>query len=41
VNGSGFDPMYGKEHFRAVFLPPEDVLNRAFAAIEEFMKRRV
>jgi len=40
VNGSGFDPMYGKEHFRAVFLPPEDVLNRAFAAIEEFMKRR-
>jgi len=41
VNGSGFDPTYGKEHFRAVFLPPEDVLNRAFAAIEEFMKRRV
>jgi alanine-synthesizing transaminase len=41
VNGSGFDPTYGKDHFRAVFLPPEDVLSQAFAAVEEFMKRHV
>ena len=41
VNGSGFDPVYGTGHFRAVFLPPEDVLSRAFAAVEEFMKRYV
>jgi alanine-synthesizing transaminase len=39
VNGSGFDPDYGKEHFRAVFLPPEEMLNEGFNAIEEFMKR--
>ena len=39
VNGSGFDPLYGKDHFRAVFLPPEEMLTEAFAAIEEFMKR--
>lgn len=40
VHGSGFDPTYGKEHFRAVFLPDERVLQEAFDAIEEFMKRR-
>jgi len=39
VNGSGFDPDYGKGHFRAVFLPPEEMLNQAFDAIEEFMRR--
>ncbi|MGA3405571.1 MAG: aminotransferase class I/II-fold pyridoxal phosphate-dependent enzyme [Candidatus Bathyarchaeia archaeon] len=39
VNGSGFDPVYGKDHFRAVFLPPEAILGEAFSAIEEFMKR--
>ena len=22
VNGSGFDPVYGKDHARIVFLPP-------------------
>jgi len=40
VNGSGFDPDYGKGHFRAVFLPPEEMLNQAFDAVEEFMRRR-
>jgi aspartate/methionine/tyrosine aminotransferase len=39
VHGSGFDPDYGKNHFRAVFLPPEEILQEAFEAIEGFMKR--
>jgi len=39
VHGSGFDPMYGKDHFRAVFLPDETILTEAFDAIEDFMKR--
>ncbi len=40
VHGSGFDPIYGKDHFRAVFLPDETILTEAFDAIEDFMKRR-
>lgn len=40
VNGSGFDPVYGKGHARAVFLPPTDVLEEAFDALEQFMKKR-
>jgi alanine-synthesizing transaminase len=39
VHGSGFDPIYGKEHFRAVFLPDENMLAEAFQAVEEFMKK--
>ncbi len=39
VHGSGFDPIYGKDHFRAVFLPAESMLTEAFDAIEQFMKR--
>ena len=39
VHGSGFDPIYGKDHFRAVFLPEESVLDQAFNAIEDFMKQ--
>jgi aspartate/methionine/tyrosine aminotransferase len=39
VHGSGFDPTYGKDHFRAVFLPDESTLAEAFNAIEDFMKR--
>ena len=34
VNGSGFDPIYGKGHARAVFLPPIPELEKAFNAIE-------
>lgn len=41
VQGSGFDPMYGKDHFRAVFLPEETVLEEAFDKIEGFMKKFV
>jgi alanine-synthesizing transaminase len=39
VHGSGFDPVYGKNHFRTVFLPEENVLKEAFDAMESFMKR--
>ena len=39
VNGSGFDPVYGKGHARAVFLPPIPELNEAFNALELFMKK--
>jgi alanine-synthesizing transaminase len=39
VHGSGFDPTYGKGHFRAVFLPDEATLDEAFGAIDGFMKR--
>jgi alanine-synthesizing transaminase len=40
VHGSGFDPTYGKDHFRTVFLPEESMLEEAFNAIENFMRRR-
>ncbi len=39
VHGSGFDPVYGKDHFRAVFLPDEAMLGEAFDKLEDFMKR--
>lgn len=39
VNGSGFDPVYGKGHARAVFLPPIVELEEAFNALEGFMKK--
>jgi aspartate/methionine/tyrosine aminotransferase len=39
VNGSGFDPVYGKGHARAVFLPPIHELGEAFNALEGFMKK--
>jgi aspartate/methionine/tyrosine aminotransferase len=39
VNGSGFDPVYGRGHARAVFLPPIEELDEAFNALEAFMKK--
>jgi alanine-synthesizing transaminase len=39
VHGSGFDSTFGKDHFRAVFLAEEKVLEEAYDAIEGFMKR--
>ncbi len=39
VNGSGFDPVYGKGHARIVFLPPIAELEEAFNALEAFMKK--
>ena len=35
VPGSGFGQREGTQHFRVVFLPPEDVLERAFDRIAE------
>jgi tyrosine/nicotianamine family aminotransferase len=40
VNGSGFDPVYGAGHARIVFLPPCDILEEAFNAMEGFMKKK-
>jgi aspartate/methionine/tyrosine aminotransferase len=38
-NGSGFDPVYGNEHFRSVILPPVEIMNEAFGKLEEFMSK--
>jgi alanine-synthesizing transaminase len=40
VHGSGFGQKPGTRHFRVVFLPPEDVLEKAYAQIEAFMAKR-
>jgi aspartate/methionine/tyrosine aminotransferase len=40
VNGSGFDPIYGKDHARIVFLPPCEELEEAFNCLEQFMKEK-
>jgi aspartate/methionine/tyrosine aminotransferase len=39
VPGNGFSEEYGKMHFRAVFLPPVDVLEKAFDSIESYMRK--
>ena len=39
VPGTGFGQKPGTKHFRLVFLPPEDVLQKAYSQIAEFMKR--
>ena len=41
VNGSGFCPVYGKNHFRAVILPPIETLEKAFNNMEKFMKEKL
>lgn len=38
VHGSGFGQKPGTRHFRAVFLPQDDVLRNAYRGISEFMK---
>jgi alanine-synthesizing transaminase len=40
VHGGGFGQRPGTAHFRVVFLPPEDVLRRAFDEIEGFVRSR-
>jgi len=40
VQGSGFDPLYGKGHARVVFLPQIETLEHAFDALERFMKKK-
>jgi len=39
VHGSGFDPVYGSGHFRAVFLPPLETLEQALNEVESFMEK--
>jgi aspartate/methionine/tyrosine aminotransferase len=39
VHGSGFCDIYGVGHVRGVFLPPVEVLEKAFDSLEEFMKQ--
>jgi len=41
VPGSGFCSTYGKNHFRAVILPPMETLEKAFNNMEIFMKERM
>jgi len=41
VPGSGFGQVPGTKHFRVVFLPPEDVLERSFALINNFCKNYI
>ncbi len=41
VHGSGFDSIFGTNHFRVVILPPEKTLEEAFKALEKFMKKRL
>ncbi len=40
VHGSGFGQRPGTHHFRVVFLPPAEVLERAFDKVEGFMRSR-
>lgn len=40
VHGSGFGEMFGRDHFRLVFLPPVPTLNSALDRIEDFMTTR-
>jgi alanine-synthesizing transaminase len=37
VHGSGFGQKPGTKHFRSVFLPDDETLTKAYAAISEFM----
>ncbi|MBU6997607.1 MAG: aminotransferase class I/II-fold pyridoxal phosphate-dependent enzyme [Theionarchaea archaeon] len=39
VHGSGFGS-YGKGHFRSIFLPPIETLEKAMNAVEKYMKGR-
>jgi alanine-synthesizing transaminase len=39
VHGSGFDPIYGAEHLRGVFLPPVEILDQALNKVESFMEK--
>lgn len=40
VHGSGFGQKPGTQHFRIVFLPQEEKLTNAYAAIRDFMQER-
>ncbi len=38
VNGSGFDSEFGKMHFRSVFLPPVEVMEKAMDGLEKAIR---
>jgi alanine-synthesizing transaminase len=40
VHGSGFGQKPGTQHFRVVFLPPEELLSTAFDRLETFVRER-
>ncbi|MHC1604423.1 MAG: aminotransferase class I/II-fold pyridoxal phosphate-dependent enzyme [Candidatus Methanofastidiosia archaeon] len=37
VHGSGFDRVYGKMHFRTVFLPPIPTIEKALSKVESYL----
>ncbi len=41
VHGSGFDPEYGKNHFRSVFLADKETQKDALNRIENFMNKKI
>ncbi len=40
VHGSGFGSMYGSGHFRIVYLPPEEILEKAMDKLEHFLNTK-
>jgi alanine-synthesizing transaminase len=40
VHGSGFGSMYGSGHFRIVYLPPEEILEKAMDKLEYFLNTK-
>jgi len=41
VHGSGFCSTFGRNHFRAVILPPIELMEKAFNKLDAFMKKRL
>ena len=41
VHGGGFGQMQGTSHFRIVFLPPENILEKAYKAISKFHEKYI
>jgi len=39
VPGSGFGQVPGTQHFRVVFLPPENILEKAYTKIAKFAEK--
>ena len=40
VHGSGFGSIYGSGHFRIVYLPPEEILEKAMDKLEHFLNTK-
>ncbi|MEL1228839.1 MAG: aminotransferase class I/II-fold pyridoxal phosphate-dependent enzyme, partial [Candidatus Neomarinimicrobiota bacterium] len=41
VHGSGFSKEFGKEHFRMVFLPKKNILEKVLSRIDDFLQEPV